>query len=193
MNGRRRTILFLAGLAAAPFVIEKLRSNLLPAAPALLTLHKEPTSTGALDFVDETGATRQLSNFPQRFLLVNIWATWCPPCRTEMPSLDRLKGVAGESSSFDVLAVSVDRVSMAQLRAFYNSYDITHLKLFRGDETALLAALRVPGLPTTILFDAQRQELGRLVGPTEWDSTAVREQLSAYDARLAPAEPGRSA
>lgn len=193
MNGRRRALLVLAGLVAAPFVIEKLKSNLLPTAPALLTIHREPRTIGVFDFIDEAGATRQLSNFLQRFLLVNIWATWCPPCRTEMPSLDRLKGVTGESSSFDVLAVSVDRVSMAQLRAFYNSYDITHLKLFHAYETALLAALRVPGLPTTILFDAQRQELGRLVGPTEWDSTAVREQLSAYDARLAPAEPGRSA
>jgi thiol-disulfide isomerase/thioredoxin len=178
MTGRRSALLVLAGLAAAPLAFSKLRHYLSPSAPALLTRHKEPRDIGAIGFRDEDDKPLGLADFRAPFLL-NIWATWCPPCREEMPSLDRLAARLDSDPGLGIIALSVDRVSFAQLRAFYTSYNITHLKLYRGEEAGVLDALRVPGLPTTLLLDASRRETARLVGPTDWDSPAIRGQLGS--------------
>jgi len=179
MTGRRNDLLLLGGLATAPLVFSKLRSHLSPSAPALLTLHKEPRDIGAVSFRDESDKTLALADFGAPVLLVNIWATWCPPCREEMPSLDRLAARVDRHPGLGIIALSVDRVSFAQLRAFYTSYNITHLNIYRGEEADVLNALRVPGLPTTLLLDASRRETARLVGPTDWDSAAIRGQLGS--------------
>jgi len=177
MTGRRHALFVLAGLATAPLAFSTLRSYLAPSAPALLTPHKEPRRIGAITFKGEDDKPLSLADFSAPALLLNVWATWCPPCREEMPSLDRLAARVDRNPGLRIIAVSVDRVSFAQLRAFYTSYNITHLQLYRGDETEMLDALRIPGLPTTLLLDASRRETGRLVGPTDWDSPAIRSQL----------------
>jgi thiol-disulfide isomerase/thioredoxin len=123
-------------------------------------------------FEDGDGRALTLEAFRGRPVLVNIWATWCPPCREELPSLDRLQAMERETG-IEVVAISVDRVSPEQLRAFLSVNNVARLALYRGDSDAVLRALRVPGLPTTVLLDASGQEVARLLGPTAWDAPEV--------------------
>ena len=103
-----------------------------------------------------------------KVLLVNVWATWCIPCREEMPTLDALQATLG-GDNFEVVALSIDRAGPPVVRKFYDEIGVKHLKTY-VDKTMLSAtALRTVGLPTTILINRQGQELGRLVGPAEWD------------------------
>ena len=102
-------------------------------------------------------------------VLLNLWATWCGPCRKEMPTLDRLKAeLAGPE--FDVVALSVDRGGLEKPRKFLQEIEVQHLKLYTNSSGKVTSALKVIGLPTTLLINAQGQQIGRLVGPAEWDS-----------------------
>ena len=104
-----------------------------------------------------------------KVVLLNLWATWCIPCRKEMPALDRLQDVLG-SSEFEVVALSIDRSGVSGSRKFLDSVGIKNLKLY-ADPTAKLAnEFKAIGLPTTLLIDRQGREIGRLIGPAEWDS-----------------------
>ncbi|MEP7173006.1 MAG: TlpA disulfide reductase family protein, partial [Aestuariivirga sp.] len=114
-----------------------------------------------------------------RHVLVNVWATWCPPCRKEMPALDRLQAKLGASPEPQVLAISVDAISFEQLQAFYSVNKIRNLAIFNGKESEILAATGIGGLPTTMLIDHDGNEIARLIGPTIWDAPELMDQLSA--------------
>jgi thiol-disulfide isomerase/thioredoxin len=119
-------------------------------------------------YLTEDGSRGDMEDFRGKVILVNVWATWCVPCREEMPTLDALQAELG-SDRFEVVALSIDRAGSPVVRRFYDEIGVTNLEMY-VDKTMLSAtALRTVGLPTTILIDAQGQELGRLVGPAEWD------------------------
>ena len=127
----------------------------------------------AASFINGNGATVSLDDWRGKVVLLNLWATWCVPCRKEMPALDRLQGALG-SSDFEVVALSIDRAGAAGARRFLDSIGIKNLKLY-ADPTAKLAnTFRAPGLPMTILVDRQGREAGRLIGPAEWDSAEAQ-------------------
>jgi thiol-disulfide isomerase/thioredoxin len=126
------------------------------AGPQGFALHDVPQPVANVRYLTEDGSRGDMEDFRGKVILVNVWATWCVPCREEMPTLDALQAELG-SDRFEVVALSIDRAGSPVVRRFY-------------DKTMLSAtALRTVGLPTTILIDAQGQELGRLVGPAEWD------------------------
>jgi thiol-disulfide isomerase/thioredoxin len=108
--------------------------------------------------------------------LLNIWATWCVPCREEMPTLDALQEKLG-GDDFHVLPLSIDRAGMEIVRRFYDEIGIRHLDTYLAEDIRVMAAFAVVGLPTTILIDRDGFERGRLVGPAEWDSPAVMAQI----------------
>lgn len=120
-------------------------------------------------FVDAAGQSLTLSDFGGRVILLNIWATWCVPCRREMPTLDRLQGLLG-GSEFHVLPLSIDRAGSEIVRRFYDEIGIEHLGIYLGEERRTMSVFGVIGLPTTLLVSREGQEIGRLVGPAEWDS-----------------------
>ena len=120
-------------------------------------------------FVDGTGAQRTLAEFKGKTILLNLWATWCAPCREEMPSLDRLQKAMG-SDTFEVVALAVDRTGVEAAGKFLKSINVEHLKLYADPTTKSGNALKVLGMPTTILINADGKEAGRLSGPAEWDS-----------------------
>lgn len=137
-----------------------------------------PAPLTDITFVDGNGAPKSLSDFRGKTILLNFWATWCAPCKAEMPSLDRLQQTLG-SDSFEVVAVALDRKGRAAAQKFLEDTKSTHLQLYI-DETAKAGhALDARGLPVTILIDPQGRELGRLVGPAEWDSPAALARIKA--------------
>jgi thiol-disulfide isomerase/thioredoxin len=129
----------------------------------------EPAGVPDLKFVDGAGQPRSLGDFKGRVILLNLWATWCLPCRKEMPDLDKLQAELG-SERFEVVALSVDRAGVAGARRFLDQIGTKALTLYADPTARLAGELRVVGLPATLLIDAQGREIGRLLGPADWAS-----------------------
>jgi len=136
-------------------------------------------------FQDASGDSRSLADFRGRVVLLNLWATWCVPCRKEMPSLDRLQTQLG-GPAFEVVALSIDRSSQA-VREFYQQYGIRALALYIDPSTEVTRPLGTVGIPTTLLVDGEGRELWRRVGPAKWDAPAeVAEIRKHLDGRAEP-------
>jgi len=140
-----------------------------------------PRPLGELRFQDGMGQARSLNDFRGRVVLLNIWATWCGPCRKEMPSLDRVQKQLG-GPRFEVVALSIDK-SSDPVRDFYKQYAIKSLGLYVDPSGEVTTTLATIGVPTTLLVDGDGRELWRHVGPAEWDSApfidSIRKQLAS--------------
>ena len=148
--------------------------------PQGFAIHDTPRELPNVRFVTEDGTRKYLlDDFQGRTVLLNVWATWCPPCVEEMPTLDALQGELG-GPGFEVVAVSIDRAGPEVVRRFFDRIGIENLEMY-VDETAMAAtALRAPGLPATILIDEDGREVGRLMGPADWDDPEMVEFLKGY-------------
>ncbi|MBL8906231.1 MAG: TlpA family protein disulfide reductase [Rhizobiales bacterium] len=120
-------------------------------------------------FQDESGADTSLDKWKGRVVLLNLWATWCAPCRKEMPELDALQKKLG-SPDFEVVALSLDRQGTPAARKFLDETGASNLKLYVDTTARSLDAMKAVGLPATILIDRQGNEVGRLLGPADWAS-----------------------
>ena len=109
-----------------------------------------------------------LADYRGQVVLVNAWATWCPPCVAEMPSLDRLQGLRG-GADFQVVPVSLDR-RMEDIGAWYGRNGIEALPVIHDGSFQINSRLELPGLPTTVLYNRDGREVARLPGEAEWDS-----------------------
>lgn len=143
-------------------------------APSSFATHETPRPMPDIRFEDGEGDENTLADFRGRTVLLNVWATWCAPCREEMPTLDRLQAELG-GPGFEVVALSIDRAGPDAVREFYSEIGIENLALHIDPSAKAMFALGVVGLPTTILIDREGNELGRLVGPAEWDSPEMTE------------------
>lgn len=149
------------------------------AGPQGFALHDDPQAIANVRFVTEDGTRMDIEDFRGKVILVNVWATWCVPCREEMPTLDALQAELG-SDRFEVVALSIDRAGPQVVRRFFDEIGVKHLGMY-VDMTMLSAtALRTVGLPTTLLINADGQELGRLVGPAEWDDPEMVSFLHSF-------------
>lgn len=123
-------------------------------------------------FVDADGRPMSLADFRGKQVLLNIWATWCGPCREEMPTLDRLQTRLG-GAEFEVVALSIDREGLNVVRDFYAELELNALRIYLDTSTMTPINLNVLGVPTTLLLDRNGRELGRYTGPAEWDDEAT--------------------
>ncbi len=180
MSNRRSTLAWIGGLALLAFGFQKARNIIGPYVidPPLVKIHQTPLQLPVVSFNDEKESTKTLANFAGKHVLVNIWAKWCPPCKEEMPSLDRLQEKLGPNADLQVVAISVDPISFDQIRAFYSVIGVKSLALYRGEESELMQSFRIPGLPTSLLINHNGEEIGRMIGPTVWDSSRVVDQLT---------------
>ena len=140
--------------------------------PPGLVLHESPVPVPEFGFTDAEGRALGLADFRGRTVLLNIWATWCAPCRKEMPALGRLQAELG-GSAFEVVALSIDRGGTEAVRAFYDEVGVPNLAIYLDRPNISSRTLGVVGIPTTLLIDRGGREIGRAVGPLEWDSPAV--------------------
>ncbi len=180
MSNRRSSLAILLSIMLFPVGFWKIRETLAPyltSAP-LLKIHKTPIPVQPVIFTDSSGRQRSFFDFKGKHVLVNVWATWCPPCRKEMPALDRLQAKLGLKAEPEIVAISVDHVSFDQLHAFFSAVGVSNLAIYKGNEADILQTLRIVGLPTTLLIDHGGQEIGRLIGPTIWDAPEIVTQLS---------------
>ena len=165
-----------AGKGACPAASLALADRLRPLAKgeiAALKVEKTPRPATALAFAGADGQKLSLADFKGRAVLLNLWATWCVPCRAEMPALDKLQAAAG-GPKFEVVTVNVDTARVERAGKFLDEIGVSHLSRYSdhsGDafETLRLAG-KALGLPTSLLIDAQGCEIGVVAGPANWDS-----------------------
>jgi thiol-disulfide isomerase/thioredoxin len=128
------------------------------------------------------GAPTDLAALRGKLLLVNLWATWCAPCKAEMPALDRLQAELG-GDAFQVVAINVETRNLDKPPAWFKANGITHLTYYGGPEGKVLPAIQSAvgstGLPTTMLVDAKGCTLGVMKGPAEWSSEDGRRLIRA--------------
>ncbi len=149
-----------------------------------------PKPVPELKFEDAAGNPLTLEDFRGQVVVLNLWATWCGPCRKEMPSLDRLQAEHGPEG-IHVLALSLDRGDEDQIEAFYDEVGVQALKIYRDPSSAASRVLGAFGLPTTVVLDQEGREVGRVLGPAEWDSDDAVATLRSI--LLAPQRAERSA
>ena len=129
-------------------------------------------------FADGTGKPLSIGQWKGRVMLVNLWATWCAPCRKEMPHLAALQKELG-SADFEVVAISVDRKGVEASSAFLKETGADNLALYVEPSTAIVNDFQALGLPATILIDRKGREIGRLLGPADWASPEAKALIKA--------------
>jgi thiol-disulfide isomerase/thioredoxin len=140
---------------------------------AAFLVHASPKPIATFTFQDETGAAKTLAEFKGRVVLLNLWATWCAPCRKEMPSLSQLQKELG-SKDFEVVALSLDIKGLTASSAFLKEVGADNLRTYSDATSKALGTLQALGLPATILIDREGMEVGRLLGPAEWASEEAK-------------------
>lgn len=147
------------------------------AAPFRLAL-LDPQALPDARFADGAGRARSLGDFRGRPILLNVWATWCVPCRTEMSSLARLQRMMGELA---VVPVAIDRAGAPAVMTYYEKIGIRDLGIYVDPSGDVARSLDMPGVPTTLLIDRDGRAVGRKIGPADW---AAAETVAALRARL---------
>lgn len=135
-----------------------------------------PKAVPELRFQDAAGRELTLADFRGRMVLLNVWATWCPPCREEMPTLDRLQAKLG-GPDFEVVALSVDQQGAEAVRKFFEETRVKALQRYIDPSAQAAFKLGAVGLPVTLLLNREGREIGRHVGPATWDAPEIVERL----------------
>ncbi len=191
----RRAVLLMFCLAVLACVFVIIQSCSWRQQPSLMrfargSLHKlqvlpNPPPQPALVFRDGKGMDVRLSDDRGRLVLLNVWASWCPPCVREMPSLDALQAARG-GDHFVVRAISLDS-NIKDAQAFYKKKNLTHLSLYQDPSMSLSAHLGSKSIPISVLYDKNGREIARITGEVNWQSREVQALLDA----VLPDGPGR--
>jgi len=149
---------------------------------AALTVAHSPFRVPDLAFKDTEGHERKLADWRGRTVLLNLWATWCVPCRREMPALDALEKDLG-GTDFEVVAVNIDTRDPAKPLAFLKEVGVTHLAYYSDPSAKVFQELKLAGkafgMPTTLIIDRSGCEIGEMAGPAEWASADGVKLVSA--------------
>lgn len=143
-----------------------------------LAIHKTPHAIPTSEFTNMDGDTFTMADFTGKYVLLNFWATWCAPCRLEMPSLDALQHQLG-SDDFQIVLMAVGRNSDMAIKSFFDEIDMKSLSTHLDPKQILSREKGVFGLPITVLIDPQGNEIARMRGDAEWDSADAIAFLSA--------------
>ncbi|MEP7452106.1 TlpA disulfide reductase family protein [Phyllobacterium sp. SB3] len=133
----------------------------------------QPQSMSSLSFTGPDGKPVRISDFKGKTLLVNLWATWCAPCREEMPALDALETKKG-SDKFEVVTINIDTGDDAKPKAFLSEIGVKSLDLYRDPSMGVFNELKRKnlafGLPVTMLIDKEGCQIAAMNGPADWSS-----------------------
>lgn len=136
----------------------------------------EPVDVPEAVLLDASEAEHTLAEYRGKWVVLNFWATWCAPCRAEMPSLDRLAVAMPEIA---VVPVATGRNAVEQIQKFYTEAGVVNLPVLRDPKSGFARSMGVLGLPVTVILNPKGQEVARLIGDAEWDSAAAQAVLRA--------------
>jgi thiol-disulfide isomerase/thioredoxin len=143
-----------------------------------LVFHAEPVAAGVMPFTDALGAEHRLADWQGKVVLLNFWATWCAPCRKEMPMLDALQTEFG-GEDFAVVTIATGRNSVQGIRRFFEEVGVANLPVLLDPQQELAREMAVFGLPITVILDREGREIARLRGEADWVSDSAKSILSA--------------
>lgn len=142
-----------------------------------LAFHASPVELPEIALVDEAGSPRTLAEYKGQWVVLNFWATWCAPCRAEMPMLQALEAAMGDD--FSVVTVATGRNSVDGIDKFFAEAGVTTLPKLRDPKSELARNMGVLGLPLTVILNPDGQEVARLIGDAEWDGADAKLLLTA--------------
>jgi thiol-disulfide isomerase/thioredoxin len=149
---------------------------------AAFAVTERPLRLPDIGFRDAAGGERHLADWRGRTVLLNLWATWCVPCRKEMPALDALEGRLG-GAPFEVVAVNIDTRDSGKPRAWLKEVGIDRLGYYADPSAKAFQDLKIvgraAGMPTTLLVDPAGCEIGTVAGPADWASEDALKLISA--------------
>ena len=145
-----------------------------------LKIHKEPKKVNNIIFKNFDDITISLNDFKGKLVVINFWATWCAPCREEMPSLDILQSNKNFQDLI-VLPINVGKENKEKAKKFFNDLQIKNLKLYYDDSVKLANTFSLIGLPTTIFIDKDGDEFARIIGSVDFGDQNFIKWLLNYN------------
>ncbi|PHQ66773.1 MAG: redoxin [Paracoccus sp.] len=143
---------------------------------AKLVPSEDAPAISQTEFTDPDGGTHTLSDWQGKVALVNFWATWCAPCREEMPSLDALQSELGDDD-FQVVTIATGRNAPAKIDEFFEETGVKNLPVLLDPKQQLARSMGVVGLPVSVLIDRDGNEVARLLGDADWSSDAAKQVI----------------
>lgn len=143
-----------------------------------LILADAPKALPEESLLDETEAERSLADYKGKVVLLNFWATWCGPCRKEMPGLDKLQVEMG-GDDFQVVTIATGRNPVPQINRFFEETGVSHLPKLRDPKQKLAGQMGIVALPVTVILDRDGKEVARLMGDAAWDGAEAKAFLAA--------------
>ena len=148
--------------------LENLREGLM----RKLNFHSVPEPRSEVSFTDPDGGVHTLADYEGKIVVLNFWATWCAPCRKEMPSLDNLQTQLG-GDDFAVVTIATSRNPMPAITRFFEEEGVTNLPILLDPQGTMAADFGAFGLPVTVILNREGQEIARLTGDAEWDTESA--------------------
>ncbi len=144
-----------------------------------LILHKEPKPIAPAEFqLEDEGGVGTLEDYKGKYVLLNFWATWCAPCRKEMPQIAELQEEFG-GDKFEVLTLATGRNTPAGIKKFFDENGIDNLPRHQDPSSTVARNMGVVALPITVILDPDGNEIARLIGDAEWNSDSAKAIISA--------------
>ena len=163
------------------FIFLMLSSFLLEASEIKnLIIYEEPKKYDNLSFLDDKNNELKLNSFKGNLILLNFWATWCAPCKEEMPSLDLLQE-NNELNNLKIFPINIGKDNMEKASSFFNNLKIRNLNLYFDNPETLAKKLSLRGIPTTILFNKKGDEFARIVGSIDFSDQKFLDWLRQYN------------
>jgi thiol-disulfide isomerase/thioredoxin len=145
-----------------------------------LVINKELKTYESITFLDNEGRIVNLSDYKGNLVLLNFWATWCAPCKEEMPSLDSLKLIT-ELSNIEIFPINIGKDSVKKSDQFFKDLNIKNLNIYFDNPKTLAKDLSLRGVPTTILFNKEGKEFARIIGSIDFLDKEFIEWIKNYN------------
>ena len=145
-----------------------------------IVIHKDLKTYDNVIFLDQKDKKINIEDFNGNLVLLNFWATWCEPCKEEMPSLDRLQNNL-ELNNIKVFAINISKESLKKINDFFQELNIEYLEPYFDAPTTLAKTLSLRGVPTSILFNKEGKEFSRIIGSIDFDNLEFIEWLKTYN------------
>ena len=145
-----------------------------------IVLKETPKPISSIIFEDFSGKQVNLKNYRGKLIIINFWATWCSPCKKEMPSLDRLY----QNASFKnlrIFAVNMEKPNKSKTKKFFEDLNIKKLEIFFDDNLNFVKEFKLRGMPTTVLINKKGEEFARIIGEVNFEDEKFLKWLSSYD------------
>jgi len=145
-----------------------------------IIIHKDLKKYDSLVFLDHKNNQFNLKDFKGKLILLNFWATWCAPCKEEMPSLDKLQ-INKDLDNLEIFPINIGNDSVEKSQKFYDDLEIQNLKFYFDNSVTLAKKLSLRGIPTSVLFNKDGKEFARIIGSIDFQDKKFINWLSIYN------------